>query len=344
MRAAAKTVFVAITLASAGLGANVKPRVSLELVTRPGLPLTASRQWFKVLTDLGISGLQIRTAGARDEVAITEHGDKANRQYKVVGILAADNVLYLPGGKFGLNDTGRLRKWLEDLGDLGAAGVTEKRSAFGLIARQLEQVHADLKKPVGVSTKGVSAATAIGQVAGRLDFAVVIDDAARRELAGVRVAEDLSGISSGTALAIMLRPAGLVLEPVRPSGGELHYRVDKAQAGHQAWPVGWKPEANAAKVLPELFEFLNVEIKDIPVSEALEAIEGRLKIPFFYDHNALALHGLDPTQVQADVPSKRLTYTQILNKVLMQAKLRYELRLDEADKPFLWITSVKPAP
>jgi hypothetical protein len=344
MRSAAFVVLVATSMASGAPTADVKPRVSIELLTRPGLPLTASQQWFKVLTDLGISGLQIRAAGARDEVAISEHGEKANRQYKVVGILATDNVLYLPGGKFGLNDTGRLRKWLAELGDQGAAGVTEKRSAFGLVTRQLEQVQADLKKPVGFSTKGMSAATAVAQVAARLDFAIAVDEAAGLELAGVKVAEELSGMSSGTALAIMLRPAGLVFEPVRPAGSELQYRIGKAQAGHQAWPVGWKPEAKAVKVLPELFEFLNVEIKDIPVSEALEAIEGRLKIPFLYDHNAMALHGLDPTQVQADVPSKRLTYTQILGKVLMQARLRYELRLDEADKPFLWITSVKPAP
>ncbi|MBI3840276.1 MAG: hypothetical protein HY288_20325 [Planctomycetia bacterium] len=344
MRTAAKTVLVAVSLASAVWAGGVKPRVSLELLTRPGLPLMASQQWFKVLTDLGVSGLQIHAGGPRDEVAITQQGSKASPEYRVVGILAADNSLYLPGGKFSLTDSGRLRKWLDELGDQGAAGVTEKRSAFGLIARQLEQVNADLKKPVGFSTKGMSGVKAVSQVAARLDFPLVLDEEAKRELTGVKVAEELSGISSGTALAVMLRPAGLVLEPVRPQGGELQYRVGKAQADHQAWPVGWKPEAKAVKVLPDLFEFLNVEIKDTPVSEALEAIEGRLKIPFLFDHNALALYGIDPTQVQADVPSKRLTYTQILNKVLMQAKLKYELRLDEADKPFLWITTVKPVP
>ena len=38
-----------------------------------------------------------------------------------------------------------------------------------------------------------------------------------------------------------------------------------------------------------------------------------------------------------------MTYSQVLGKVLMQARLKYELRVDEADKPFVWITSVKPA-
>jgi hypothetical protein len=48
--------------------------------------------------------------------------------------------------------------------------------------------------------------------------------------------------------------------------------------------------------------------------------------------------------IQADVPEKRMTYSQILNKVLLQARLKYELRVDEADKPFLWITTVKRVP
>ena len=38
-----------------------------------------------------------------------------------------------------------------------------------------------------------------------------------------------------------------------------------------------------------------------------------------------------------------MSYSQALRRVLSQAKLKYELRVDEADKPFLWITTIKPA-
>ena len=58
----------------------------------------------------------------------------------------------------------------------------------------------------------------------------------------------------------------------------------------------------------------------------------------------MALHGVDPAKKQAAVPNKRLSYSQILSKVLMQARLKYEVRLDEDDKPFVWITTVKPVP
>jgi hypothetical protein len=344
MRSLAKFLAVAPLLISVAWGAPPKPRVTFELLTKPGLPLTASQQWYKALTDLGISGLQIHNARSDDKMEISESGGKAAREYKVVGILAADNVLYLPGGKFKLGDTGRLRKWLDNLGDQGADGVTEPRMAFDFTARQLDEVKSDLKQPVEFSTKETPAGKVVSQIGGGLKFALELDDAARRGLKGIRVTEELNGLSSGTALAAILRPAGLVLEPERLPGGAMRYRVRKAQAGREAWPVGWKPHDERSQVLPLLFEHLNVEIKELPVSEAAGSIQGRLKVPFLYDQNAMALHGVDPTKVEADVPSKRMTYSQVLGKILLQAKLQYELRVDEADKPFLWITTIKPAP
>ena len=325
--------------------ASAKPQVSLELLTRPGLSLTASQQWYKALADLGIGGLQIRDAGPRDEMGISQQGSKSAPAYKVVGILSADNVLHLPGGTFKLGETAKLRKWLENLSELGAEGVTAERSAFGLIARQLEQVHDDLKHPVDPSTKGLPAGKAVRQIGGRLKFALEMDEAAGPALAKVEVEDELNGLSSGTTLALILRPAGLVLIPERPAGGDLRYRVAKAQAGREAWPAGWKPKGRPNEVIGELFEFLNVEIpQDIPLPEVLEAIQARLKVPFLFDHNALVLHGIDPDKATADALNKRMTYSQVLNKVLGHARLKYEVRVDEADKPFLWITTVKPAP
>jgi hypothetical protein len=182
----------------------------------------------------------------------------------------------------------------------------------------------------------------VRQIGATLSLGLAIDATARAALDSAKVADDVNGLSAGTALAILLRPAGLALVPER-SGGQMQYRVKQAARGAQAWPVGWKPEKRPSEVLPRLFEFLNVEINAIPVSEAMQAIGGRLEVPVFYDRNALALHGIDPTKTPAELPSKRISYSQTLNRLLSQAKLKYELRVDEAEKPFLWITSQKPA-
>lgn len=323
------------------LAEDPKPRVSIEVLTKSGVPITASQQWYKTLTDLGVEGLQIRSASPGDEMSISQTGTDAAPRYKVVGILSTDNVLYLPGGKFKPNDAGKLRSWLANLGDGGAEGVTERRSAFGLTPRQLVEVNDDLKQTLGFATKNQRADRAVAQLAARLKNAVELNAAERRALAEVTLSDELSGVSCGTALAAMLRPAGLAFEPER-SGGATAYRVRKAVAGREAWPVGWKPRTRPAKVMPELFEFLNVEIKDISVAEALAAIKGRLKVPFLFDHNALAVEEIDPQTVTAAVPEKRMTYSQVLQKVLAAARLKYEVRTDEADKPLIWITTIKP--
>ncbi len=322
--------------------ASAAPRVSLELATEKGFPITGSQQWSKLLTDLGISNFRIRSATGSDHPVIEQLGDDASPSYRVVGILTSGNVLVVPGGKFSTRDAGAIRNWLSNLADQGEAGVTERRGAFGLLRKQLAEVHDDLKQPIEFSTRDMPIAEALAKLEPQLKFPFVIDVVAKPELNDVKVEENLSGISAGTAIAAMLRPAGLVLSPERPPGGALQYRIAQPVTGREAWPIGWPPEKKPIEVLPDLYEFINVEIRETPVKEAVDAIAERLKVPFLYDRNAMALHEIDLEQVNATVPSKRSTYSLILQKVLLQAKMKPELRLDEADKPFYWITSVKP--
>lgn len=343
MRGRGILLLIAASIASAALAASPPASISFELVTKPGLPVTASQQWYKTLTSLGISGLRIRQANADDQAAIEQQGTESAPRYRVVGILAADNVLHLPGGKFKPSETDRLRKWLARVGDEGPEGVTERRAAFGLTPRQLSEIQEDLKRPVRFATTGIAADKVAARIAKGLKLPLVVDAESRRELAAIKVSDELQGLSSGTALAAVLRPAGLALLPERPAGGELQLRIIASQGGVEAWPIGWKTKTGANKPLAELFEFLNVEIKETSVAEAIVAIQARVKAPFLFDSAALARHGIDPAAVQADVPEKRMTYSQILGKVLMQARLKYELRVDDADKPFVWITTVKPA-
>jgi hypothetical protein len=331
-------VVLVAPLSSAAAAASAAPRVSMEIAAETGLPIDAAQRWSQALASLGIDGVRIRAASPRDTPAVSKQG----AGFQVVGVLASDNVLYLPGGKFKMNDSGAMKQWLAKLRDGGAVGVTQSRSAFGLLPSQLEQVTNDLKRPVTTVSTGSATSDAVRQIAGTLGSPLVIDARTSAALESSIVADDVNGLSAGTALAILLRPAGLALVPERVEG-ELRYHVHRAARGQQSWPIGWKPEKRISEVLPRLFEFLNVEITAIPVSQAVEAIQVRLEVPVFYDRNAMALFGIDPAQTPAELPSKRISYSQTLNRLLSQAKLKYELRVDEAEKPFLWITSIKPA-
>jgi hypothetical protein len=321
-----------------------KARVSLELVTEKDIPITGTQQWYRVFADLGVGSLRIRPAVGKEETGIEQRGNKAAPVYDVVGIIKADNTLYLPGGKFTVNDGARLKKWLADLADQGVEGVAQPRQAFGLTRSQLTDVDGELKRPLPFATKDVPAAKAVEQLAQGLQHKLQIDADAAKSLADSTVEEDLQGVSAGTALAVILRPAGLVFSPQRPSGGTLQYQVSKPQAGHESWPIGWKADQPDSKVLPDMFtKFINVEIDQTPVTDAVAALQDRLKVPVLWDHNALALHGIDPAKIEVKLPAKKLTYSLILQRVLSQAKLKKEIRVDESGKPFIWITTIKPS-
>jgi hypothetical protein len=318
------------------------PRVSLELATEKGFPITGAQEWSKLLADLDVTNFRIRSATGADQPSIEELGDNKNPSYRIVGILTAKNMLVVPGGQFSSRDAGGLRTWLEKLSDQGEAGVTERRRAFGLLGKQLSEVHDDLKQPIDFTTRDVMLAEVVEKLKRRLNLPIVIDTASNQALQEVKLVDELRGVSSGTALAIMLRSAGLAFVPERPTGGDLQYHVGKPKDGGEVWPLGWPSQKRPFELVPDLYEFINVEISDTPAQEAIDAIAERLGIPFVYDRNAMALHQIDLAKVSASVPSKRSTYSLILQKVLSQAKMKQELRLDDADKPFLWITTVKP--
>jgi hypothetical protein len=87
--------------------------------------------------------------------------------------------------------------------------------------------------------------------------------------------------------------------------------------------------------------FLNVEIENTPLAGALDAIRTRLDLPLLFDHNSLVRHRIDPTEIHVSLPAGRTYYQGALDRLLNQAQLKSDLRVDEADRPFLWISTLK---
>jgi len=86
---------------------------------------------------------------------------------------------------------------------------------------------------------------------------------------------------------------------------------------------------------------LNVEIEDTPLAGALDAISGRIKAPMLYDYNSLARQRIDPETVKVSLDEGRMYYQRIIDRLVNQAGLTSELRVDDAGKPFLWISTLR---
>jgi len=328
-------------LAAVGPSVQAAGRVRLELVGDARGAALAFQEWARLLSRAGVKNVRIRSGGATDKVGIEVRGTQDRPLYVVTGIVNSPDELILPSGRFRRRDVARLARWLEELAKHGPAGGGAEKSPFGLSAEQFEEVHEDLAQPVGFSTRGTARNEVVQKMSRRLLLPLRLDAEATRALGEDKVAEELLGLSCGTALACVLRPAGYCLLP-RRLGQKTVYTVQKARPGLEIWPVGWEPDKPRRDVLPALFEFHNVNIQGVSAAVALEAIGKRLKVPVLLDHNAMARHGVDPAKALVSYPRGRTTYSLVLRKILFQAGLKFELRVDEAGNPFLWISTVKP--
>ena len=333
----------AICTASASRAAAA-PRVDLVLATDGNFPAAAQQQWYKLLTELKVDNLRIRKATSEDKAEIAVEGTEQSPVYRVTGLLTGDNHLVVPGGRFSSRDRGGISAWLAKLRQDGPERVkTKQKLPFGLLPKEFFEINADLSQKVSFSTKGARLSDAVAKIAAELKIPLVVDRSATAALReAVPIGEELEGVSSGSALAYLLRPAGLTLTPRLDARKKFEYSISRAGGDRTPWPVGWPPEKPTRDILPDLFEQLNVDIDDTPLSETLAAIGERLDAPVLYDHYALARRGIDPEKTRVTLAPKKLAYAIILNKVLHQADLKGEWRVDENGRPLLWVTTLKP--
>jgi len=318
-------------------------RVELELVTDEQVPITSQQDWLRRLARVGVANLRIRAGRGGDRAHVEVRGPQSAPVYVVTGVITSGGEILVPGGRFRPGEAARLAQWLEELGRLGPPEQRPQKSAFGLTPEAFGRVHDDLARPVGFSTKGMRRADVVGRIGRELLLPLRVSPGAIPRGEEGKLAEELSGLTRGTALAYLLRPVGLCLVPRESAGGGPEYVIVRPRGPDlEAWPVGWKAKKPKKDLVPGMFEFLNVNIKGVTVAKVLEEVGARLKVPILPDYNAMARHGIEPDKVFVSLPQTRTTYSLVLRKVLFQARLKSELRVDEAGKPLLWITTLKP--
>ncbi len=315
--------------------------VRLELVAEGPAVQMAAQHWARALDRAGIRNVRLRGARPADQVGVSVQGTDASPVYVVTGQIVSQTELQMPSGRFRQGDLGRLAAWLDDLAKRGTPESREPVGAFGLTESQFEVLSLALSQPIVSDTKGAARAEAVARIAGQLAVPLRIDAAARQALGADPVAEELSGLAGGTALAYLLRPAGYSLVPGL-EGEQVALRAVRARPGLEIWPVGFEPQKRINEILPALYEFRDVNIEGVSAQVVIDALAGQLEVPMLPDHNALARHGIDPSEEMVEFPRNRTTYSIALRRVLFQAGLKFEVRVDEAENPFLWISTIKP--
>jgi hypothetical protein len=316
--------------------------VQLELVGDRSAA-AAFQEWGKALDKGGIPNVRLRS-GTEEEMrpTIETAGTPDRPVYNITGVVVSREEILLPGGRYKRSEVGRLKSWLDDLAQNGLPSGRPAKVAFGLTQPQYDEVRKALAKPLNFTTQGVGRSEAIEKISRQLAIPLRFADGSLREVGEDKIEDEFTELTSGTVLAALLRPAGYGLIP-KISDGKLELSVVRAKPdSKEIWPVGSKPEKTAQELLPGLMEFLPVNVQNVPVATVAEAIGKRLKAPVFYDRVGLVKYSIDPAKALVTLPRSRTTYSLALKKLLFKAGLQFEVRVDEADTPFLWISTVKP--
>ena len=345
----------ALICLAATASAAAAPPVALEIATERGVQITAPQEWLQLLAGIGIEQVRIRGLEPGDEPRTTNTGSPQRPSYHVLGIITTHDQLRLPGGTFAHGDRAKLKDYFDRLSADGAESLTAPRGRFGLTEKELAAAFADLSQSIDFETKGQQPQAVLDQLQKKLPGKIVIDTAAEQPLRDAKpIADEMKGISTGTALAMMLRPCGLVMRPEKPRGQAVSYRITAADAdainqstlgktsspdpNQKNWPIGWEPDKSPGEMAPSLLETLNAEIGGYSLEEAIGAITPRLKLPLYIDHTSLAAHKIDLAKIQIKLPRAKMSYKRLLDRVLTQAHLGCSIRTDESGAPFLWVT------
>jgi hypothetical protein len=318
-------------------------RIDMEVSLEPGLSPTASHDWHRILTDLKVDGVRLRGAKPTDKPEITTSGTATAPTYKVMARLSGSSVLTVPGGRFQTSDRAGLGAWLTKLREEGPARAAGgPRLPFGLTQDEFGQVSKDLTQLVRFSTVGKTPTEVIDKLATSLAIPLTADRAQAALLkAAPAVDVELQGLSSGTAAAYVLNNAGLALAPRSGRGQPLGYAIINADGKEQRWPIGLPPVRPKTELAPKMFETVPVELDEVEISTLLEHISERTKLPVLTDRRSLAKVNVDLATTVVSLPKKNLVYASVLDRTLGPKFLEYEIRVDDAGKPFLFIRAVR---
>ncbi|WP_428306877.1 hypothetical protein [Lacipirellula sp.] len=327
---------------SANAVARAALPIDIEVAAESGAPFGAMQDWGKLLNGMDLYRVRLRGANGGDEPSVKATGEGESQRFKLVGLLNRRDQLVLPGGTFAVTDRARLQAYFESLPEKSAEQGVE-RGIFGLTKQQFEGLYEELSPPVTISTKGMKPAAIVTALKAGLSTPLVIDAAAQAALnAAPPLNGELKGLSTGTALAIALRPATLTIFPEQKLGQPLTLRVIPASRERRGWPAGWKPAKADRETVPGMYRFTNIEISGYTLAEALEALGPAMGVPLLFDERVLAVRKIDPAKVDVELKHGKRYIRRAVDQVLSKGRLVGDLRVDEAEKPFYWITQFGP--
>lgn len=343
--ARAQTGGGAATLRPAVKVTQTRRTLTLEILiqSQPAYRVKA-QEWGRILQELGYAP-RFREAVQGEKIRIEEQLQDGRDSVLVVGGMTPGGALKFSGRNFTVSERAELGKYLAELKEHGAGGMPAGNPRWGLTETQFQEfvklMNSPVENPVELSTAG-GTVRSLGLPA---EVSVVFSESAFAVSLQTRpdfVPEslELTGISRGTALAIVLAQYGLGFRPVLNTAGGYAIEIEPGNESSNLWPVGWKSQESTADVLPAWLKSIPFDVEDADVSSLVQAVAEKLAIPQYTGANALATEKLDINDITYS-RTGRLSPFGMLRSLSDKFGLGFDVRADENGKLFLWTTTQK---
>lgn len=321
---------------------KLRTSVNIELLTSPTTALEAQR-WGSVFQRLGC---EVRTRSAQQaKPEVREIKQGTVRTVTVIAILESNGSLSVPGRRFTADREQAIGDWLLELKSYGAQGRPDGKPSYGLSKIQFDELFRMLEQPVQRSTLSLPFDEALTVVSVNRNLSMRLAAEASERVQKLprnwTLQAELKGLSRGTAIAIFLAAAGLAFRPSRTPDEELELvLVPIEEPG--VWPIGWPLDRAPLKATPKLVEVVPIEIDDALLPEIFARASKACEVPVLVDQWRIAARGVDLNQTRFSALPKRTMWSIVLQNATSPSHLIREILLDEAGKPFVWITTDDP--
>ena len=320
--------------------------VEFQIVHDRNYPATNVQRWYQLLTELKVDRLAIRLdpgeGAAPKEIETSTAGGR--KHYVVFGRIDAPGRLWIGKQTFTLSSRASLARWLDELRKHGPGGAGPK-PRWGLSPARYEALYQRLAKRTAFRFEAAPLAKCVEFFAAETQLLIEHGPAAAGPSAPPPgpITATVERVSLGTGLAYSLSTIGLVFEPRETDTGEMYLLVLPQAASQQPWPIGWEPKAPPGQLAPLLSRFHDFDVPEQPVPEVLAYFSEHLDMDLLVDQAALERLKLDLEQYNVAVRLERKVWASVLRQLLSQFRLHPELRVDEANRPFYWVTGLPPA-
>lgn len=306
-----------------------------------------SQEWGRVFQELGYS-VKFREPRAGEAPRVEDLDREDALATHVVAAMAADGSIRIGNQQFNIEKTQPLTLVLEEIRLYGAKGPPNSSPTWGLTDEQFKEVTQLLGLPVENPVELQSSILAIESIGLPANMRMKFTDDARQQALAKRLesapeAIELQGFTKGSAIAIILAQYGLGFRPKYMAPGQYDIEIDRGDESNNLWPIGWKPEQSFSEILPAYFRAIPLDVEDVEVNALLDAIADKIDVPHFSSAYALTAKGLNINALKYTRKDDRISPARLLTAVGDKLDLGFDVRVDEAGKLFLWVTTADDA-